>query len=195
MNRIEPVRLLKLNEGLSEAAAAHCAEIGASGDVKHESADGLSVKERLKRYGKAYGHGENLEFNCKTALEVILSMLVDDGVENRVHRESLFNDEFGVCGIFSGVHKEFDTMTVIDYAAVFVKPGEDDPIKRQIDEFLKKEVTFEDTPDNTKGWTQKVKVQVKGLNARKTVTRTCNLKDGTEKELNPVTENIRLSFD
>ena len=67
-------------------------------------------------------------------------MLIDDGVPNRGHRENLFNNDFRVCGIFSGEHKDFDTVTVIDYAASFVKAGDEDPIERQMDEFLKEEV-------------------------------------------------------
>ena len=77
----------------------------------------------------------------------------------------------------------FDTMTCIDYAASFVKSDDEDPIERQMDEFLKKEVAFDDMPMDIRGWKQNSKIQVQGHRAIKTVTRKCRLKDGTEKEL------------
>ena len=48
-------------------------DIGPKGLVQHESSDGTSVKERLKKYGKIVTcYGENLSFHCETAMEVIL---------------------------------------------------------------------------------------------------------------------------
>lgn len=128
-------------------------DIGPKGLVQHESSDGTSVKERLKRYGKIVTcYGENLSFHCETAIEVVLQLLVDDGVPNRGHRENLFNDDFRVCGIFSGEHKDFDTMSCIDYTAAFVKTGDEDPVEKQMDEFLKEEVMFDDMPADIRGW-------------------------------------------
>ena len=159
LNRIEPVRTLRFNEELGKAARDHTVDIGPKGLVQHESSDGTSVKERLKRYGKIVTcYGENLSFHCETAIEVIMQMLIDDGVPNRGHRENLFNNDFRVCGIFSGDHKDFDTVTVCDYAASFVKAGDEDPIERQMDEFLKEEVTFDDMPADIRGWKQNSKI-------------------------------------
>lgn len=52
-----------------------------------------------------------------------------------------------------------------------------------MDEFLKEEVEFEDMPAEIRGWKQSSKIQVQGHRAIKTVTRTCRMKDGTEKVL------------
>ena len=193
LNKQQPVRTLRFNEELAKAARDHVVDTGPKGLVQHESSDGTSVKERLKRYGKIVTcYGENLSFHCETALEVIMQMLIDDGVPNRGHRENLFNDDFRVCGIFTGDHKDFDTVTVVDYAASFVKAGDEDPIERQMDEFLKEEVTFDDMPADIRGWKQNSKIQVQGHHAIKTVTRTCRLKDGSEKIL---TVTVEREFD
>ena len=134
-------------------------DTGAKGFVQHESSDGTPVKERLKKYGKIVTcYGENLSYHCETAMDVLLQLLVDDGVPNRGHRENLFNPDFRCCGVFSGPHKDFDTMAVIDYAAAFVKAGEEDPIERQMDEFLKEEVEFENMPPDIRGWKQNSKI-------------------------------------
>ena len=108
---------------------------------------------------------------------------MDDGVPNRGHRENLFNPDFHAVGVFSGPHKDFDTMSTLDFCAAFVKPGEEDPIEVQMDAFLKEEVEFDDMPPDIRGWKQNSKIQVQGHKATKTVTRTCRLKDGTEQVL------------
>ena len=83
-------------------------------------------------------------------------------------------------------------MTTLDYAAAFVKAGEEDPIERQMDDFLKEDVEFNDMPPDIRGWKQNSKIQVQGNKAIKTVTRTCRLKDGSEKVL---TETREREFD
>lgn len=58
---------------------------------------------------------------------------MDDGVPNRGHRENVFNPEFNVMACFSGEHKDFSSMSVIDFAGAFVATGEADPIEKQMD--------------------------------------------------------------
>jgi hypothetical protein len=43
-------------------------------------------------------------------------------------------------------------MTTLDYAASFVKAGEEDPIEVQMDAFLKEDVEFEGMPPDIRGW-------------------------------------------
>ena len=83
-----------------------------------------------------------MSFQCETAEEIIIQMLVDDGVPNRCHRENLFNNDYKVCGISKGIHKDYGTMTVIGFAGSFVKPGDEDPLLRLADKFLNEDVTF-----------------------------------------------------
>ena len=45
-------------------------------------------------------------------------------------------------GCFTGDHKDFGKMTVINYAAGFVGNGDDDPIEQQMKDFLTEDVEF-----------------------------------------------------
>lgn len=54
--------------------------------------------------------GENLSFGQQTGEDVIMQLFIDDGVADRGHRENLMNDQFRVVGIYSGPHKEYETM-------------------------------------------------------------------------------------
>ena len=117
----------------------------------------------------------------------MVQLIVDDGVQNRGHRENIFNTEFNVMGCFTNAHKDFNQMTCIDYAGAFVVSGEPDPIEKQMDDFLKEEVDFE-MPENVRSWKQNSKIQVQGNLAKKTIVRTLKMKDGTEKVLNKTLE-------
>ena len=147
------------------------------------------MKERLRKYGNVVScYGENLSFHCDDAKEVMIQLIVDDGVTNRGHRENIFNPEFNVMGSHSFEHKDFNQMSCIDYAGAFVVSGEPDPIEAQMDAFLKEEVDFPDMPPDVRSWKQNSKIQVQGNLAKKTTVRTCKLKNGTEKILEVTTE-------
>lgn len=60
-------------------------------------------------------------------------------------------------GSFTCDHKDFSSMTCIDYAGAFVANGEPDPIEKQMDAFLKEEVDFE-MPDGVRSWKQNSKI-------------------------------------
>lgn len=73
LSKLAPTRELKWHNELYTAARQHVVDIGPKGLVQHESSDGTSVKERLKRFGKIVTcYGENLSFHSETAMEVIL---------------------------------------------------------------------------------------------------------------------------
>lgn len=143
----------------------------------------------MRKYGNVVScYGENLSFHCDDELEILLQLIVDDGVPNRGHRENIFNQEFNIMGCFTGPHKDFNNMTCIDYAGAFVPSGEPDPIEKQMDTFLKEEVDFPDMPAEVRSWKQHSKIKVQGNQAKKTTIRTCKLKDGSEKVLEKTEE-------
>lgn len=129
--------------------------------MSHEGSNGKTVKERISEYGKfAICYGENLSFNCATPEEVVLQLIIDDGVPERGHRQNIFNPEFKVFGCFTGVHKDYDSMTCLDFVGGFVKHGDVDPVEKHIDMFLKEAVDFVDMPPNIISWKQNSKINV-----------------------------------
>ena len=104
------VNPLKWNEHVYKSCQDHTNDIGPKGLIQHDSSDGKTgVKERLRKYGNVVScYGENLSFHCDEAKDVILQLIVDDGVPNRGHRENIFNPEFNVMACFTGQHKDFN---------------------------------------------------------------------------------------
>jgi hypothetical protein len=156
-------------------------DTGPKGLLTHESSTGSSVKERFQKYGKVINcYGENLSFHCDQAAEVLAQLIVDDGVTDRGHRDNIFNKEFKIMGCFTGSHRDYEHMTCMDLSGGLIPRGAPDPIEEQMNKFLKETVEIE-MPADVRSWKQNTKVNVQGTKATKTITRTCKLKDGSEK--------------
>ena len=85
--------------------------------MQNKSSNGTSFDERLKSLGVAYGSiGENLHFGDNQGKEVILFLIIDDGIPSRLHRKMVFSPQFGVMGASIGFHKTRKLVTAIDYA-------------------------------------------------------------------------------
>lgn len=109
-------------------------------------------------------------------------MIIDDGRESRSHRLNFFREDFKVMACSTADHLHYEKVTVIVYAGNFVRPGDDDPIERQMREFMDKEVSF-NMPKDVRSWKQNAKISVQGKIATKYTWREIVLKDGTSKKL------------
>ena len=70
-------------------------------------------------------------------------------------------------------------MTCIDFACGFTKQGEEDTMKKQMNDFMNEEVDFE-MPEGALSWKQSVEVKMEGMTCTKIVTRIFTMNDGTE---------------
>ena len=73
---------LRWCDDVAQASKDHTLDIGRKGLIQHDSSDGKTgVKERLRKYGNVVScYGENMSFHCDTALDVIIQLVIDDGV-------------------------------------------------------------------------------------------------------------------
>ena len=92
----------------------------ASGEVGHTGTDGSDPWERLRRYGAIRGSAaENISYGGATGRDVVLQLLIDDGVRDRGHRDNMFDPLFHVVGVSCGPHAEYEVMCVLVYAQGF----------------------------------------------------------------------------
>lgn len=121
MNRTKPLGLLYPSQGLSKASRDHAREQAKSGATGHNSGSGASPWDRMDRYGRRVGFaGENLDYGNKEGVDVVLSLLIDDGVTSRGHRHNILSANFGMAGVAIATHPQYGHMCVIDYATRFV---------------------------------------------------------------------------
>jgi uncharacterized protein YkwD len=80
-----------LSSGLSRAAADQVADTARRGLVSHGE-----FGKRIGRYGTWSGViGENISYGAREAREVVVDLLIDDGVANRGHRKKVFSTRAG----------------------------------------------------------------------------------------------------
>jgi uncharacterized protein YkwD len=116
-----PVGPLRFNEGLARAARLHALDIGPRGALEHVGRDGSTLSQRLNRLGTWHGLiAENIGTLEEDPRQVVIQLLVDDGVPSRGHRHNLFNPDLHQAGAGSAPHREYRVVTVIDYADGFV---------------------------------------------------------------------------
>lgn len=117
LKKTKPAGLLKVSKGLSRAAKDHTIDQGKTGKTGHDGSDGSDPFKRMNRYGKwTATAGENISYGEENAREIVLQLLIDDGVPSRGHRNNIMNPTFGIVGIACGNHKEYKWMATMDLA-------------------------------------------------------------------------------
>src|ERR1051326_2339022 len=124
LQKAHPLPALTLSAGMSHAAADHCADqIG--GQLGHDGSDRSHGGERISRYGSwSTTWGENISYSRKTAREVVVALIVDDGTRSRSHRKNIFNSKFNYAGAAFGPHARYRTVCTIDFAGGYAERAE-----------------------------------------------------------------------
>lgn len=123
----QPLPALAFSPGMSRAAADHCAD-QANGGFGHEGRDRSHAGQRIARYGSVSGSwGENLSYGKSSARDVVLAMIIDDGLRDRKHRKNIFNPSFNFAGAAFGSHARFGTVCSMDFAGGYAERGESSP--------------------------------------------------------------------
>lgn len=115
LRKQRPVQTLTFDERLAKAAQEHASDLGPLGMFTHDSKDGKNASERIDKYCEwEVACCENIDLGGKSGVDVVVALLVDDGVDKKLHREHVFRSELTHIGIGSCAHKDFETITVID---------------------------------------------------------------------------------
>jgi uncharacterized protein YkwD len=124
LQNAQPLPPLTLSRGMSRGAADHCAD-QADGAFGHEGKDRSHAGQRIARYGNFSGSwGENISYGKSSARDVVLALIIDDGLPARKHRKNIFNPNFNYAGAAFGRHARFGTMCSMDFAGGYAERGE-----------------------------------------------------------------------
>ncbi|HMG83604.1 MAG TPA: hypothetical protein VK559_11260 [Ferruginibacter sp.] len=103
---MQPLNLLVPDEKCYNSAECH-AESGIHGYVGH-------VRQTTSCKEKQYFDGECCDYGHNVALEIVLSLLVDDGVPSLIHR-TIFLGEYNGVGVSVQSHSKYRYVSVLDF--------------------------------------------------------------------------------
>ena len=116
LKNLKPLQPLEWDQNLYASAEEHVNDIGPKGLLLYQSSDGTEPEDRINKYCNYETLGENIDFGPNDAMGVIISLTLDDGEEQRPHRENLFKEDYNKVGIACGPHQTEFQMCVMDFA-------------------------------------------------------------------------------
>ena len=122
MNSQKSLSTLTPSKGLTRAAKDHANSQSLTDKTGHDGTDGSDPFTRMKRYGSYKTAGENISYGSKSAREIVVTLLIDDGVKSRGHRKNIMNKDFKTTGVgFANKHKLYGCECVLDYAGDYTE--------------------------------------------------------------------------
>jgi uncharacterized protein YkwD len=107
---------------MTVSARDHVRDQGPRGVVGHESSDGSTFDDRVRRYGRwGISLTENISYGPSGARDVVIDLIVDDGVKDRGHRHNIFDPVAKVVGVACGRHTTYGYMCVMDFAGAYIE--------------------------------------------------------------------------
>jgi uncharacterized protein YkwD len=115
----KPIQPLTLSPGMCRGAADHCSA-QAGGAIGHGN-----PASRMNRYGSwTAAWGENISYGRNSARDIVLALIIDDGLPARKHRANIFASKFNYAGAAYGPHARFGSVCSIDFAGGYLEKGE-----------------------------------------------------------------------
>eukprot|EP00826_Nyctotherus_ovalis_P041311 TRINITY_DN413_c0_g3_i3.p1 TRINITY_DN413_c0_g3~~TRINITY_DN413_c0_g3_i3.p1 ORF type:complete len:199 (+),score=59.40 TRINITY_DN413_c0_g3_i3:253-849(+) len=113
----EPLPVIVAHQGLQRVALEYAEDMVESGDFStpHVDSQDTTPAQRFSRVMRwAKMAGECINVGNKTATDIVASLIIDDGNEERSNRKVLFDKEARLGGVVCIPHSVFGVLTVID---------------------------------------------------------------------------------
>lgn len=117
LSKIPGMELLTPSKGLTKAAKYHASDMGKSGNAGHTSTSGWGMQERIEKFVRwEVTIGENCAYGLYSPLDIVMGLLIDEGVPDLGHRKNILNPDYKVIGVSIKPHKDYGTNCVQDFA-------------------------------------------------------------------------------
>jgi hypothetical protein len=130
LRQVRPlVTLLDVPIGIVYAARDHVVDLSGRMDVSQDGSDKSTPHSRLQRYGRVGRFSQLTALGQRSALGIVIQLIVDDGVSSRIDRQSIFDPDAHLCGLSVGPHSIHDTVSVIMLAYEYTEKSAEEQIK------------------------------------------------------------------
>jgi uncharacterized protein YkwD len=112
LKKVSELNPLIVEEDLTAIAQEHATSSGKSGRVGHQG-----FNKRFKPLmGNPYNHvGENCSYGFDRAVDIVITLLIDEGIKGTGHRENILNEGFNSVGVAIRPHKNYRVNCVADF--------------------------------------------------------------------------------
>lgn len=118
LENLAPMKPFKGSKTLSTAAKDHALEQGRTGETGHYGANGSTIESRIEKHAQWLGSiGENCHYGSDVARDIVIDLIIDDGIADRGHRNNIFSSAFTAVGVAVVDHSKYGTVCVQDFAA------------------------------------------------------------------------------
>ena len=112
LKKVSRLKPLIPEEDLTSVAQGHATTSGKSGHVGHKDFDRRFKPLMGNPYQKV---GENCSYGYEKAIDIVITLLVDEDVKNLGHRKNILNEGFNSVGVAIRPHKNYRTNCVTDF--------------------------------------------------------------------------------
>jgi uncharacterized protein YkwD len=118
----KPLPPLQISKGMCMGAKDQSFDQSQSGAISHQGSDKSFSWDRVARYGEwKTPVSENIAYDSGTARDIVINLIIDDGVPSRGHRNNIFNGSYIVTGVSCDKHPLFGGMCVCTFAGGFTE--------------------------------------------------------------------------
>lgn len=111
LKKIKNLPILQPAEDLTKMAKEHAKTSGKTGHVGHRG-----YNQRSDKYCKEYTYySENCDYGVDDPLEVVIDLLIDEGVPSKGHRENILDPKMDAIGVGYAPHKKYDVNVVCEF--------------------------------------------------------------------------------
>ena len=114
LKKVSGLSPLVAEKDLTAIAQGHARNSGEKGTTGHGG-----FKERFgPLMGNPYNHvGENCSYGYERAIDIVISLLIDDGIKGLGHRKNILSPDFNSIGVAIRPHKTFRVNCVMDFGS------------------------------------------------------------------------------
>jgi len=112
----QPCGPLQTSTTLTALARGHALDMGRHGKVGHDSSNGTTFADRVRKKIKKGAIAENCDYGNDNPLDIVMSLLIDDGIASLGHRKNILFPGLHYVGIAIEKHTTYRMNCVMDFS-------------------------------------------------------------------------------